>query len=230
MAINFSLAGVEPKLGGSALPKVPEGAYACRIQSVELDETPGSEQLLVRVDIVEGPFTGAFDSSFAKENPWSHEVRVRFTDFNGKPKDPALIAGDLMRISDWNEGFNAAAAFDRRDWASFFGKRCCALRRYRKYQKTTDGMTEVKDEFQFYRLVTRDEAKQDWAQSPKPNIPDSLWGTPVTGRYSDWRDCHPDLPTPDGIAPGCQAPAPAGDRVPDSAYDGDFMVGRGYSV
>lgn len=231
MSVNFTLTGVEPKLGGNKVVKVPEGPYHCMIQSVDLDETPGREMFNVYVDIVEGEHTGAFDDEFAKKNPWCHVVPIRFTDFEGGQRDLDIIAGDFMRISDWNDGFDAAAAFDRRDWASFFGKRCCALRRYKKYANR-DG--EVKDGFEFYRLVSRDESTRDWALSPKPKIPDNLWGAPVDGPYSDWFDAHPGTPTPDGIQPNmgsdgspAQAPVavpPEPDDVPTSVYDDDFMV------
>ena len=213
MSIGFSLRGVAPVMGGNPVTKVPEGAYHCMVQSVELDD----RGLRVRVDIVEGPFTGAFDDDFAKRNPWAHEVTVNFTDFDGSQRDPALIAGDLQRISDWNDGFDAIDAFERRDWASFFGKRCCALRRYRKY-RGNDG--QVKDGFSFYRLASRDEAAQGWASSPKPRIPDELWGVPVDGPYSDWWDCHPDELTPDGIAPDGSTAA----AVPVAApYESDYV-------
>ena len=216
MSIGFSLKGVAPVMGGNPVTKVPEGAYQCMIQSVDLD---GDKALKVRVDVVEGPFTGAFDDDFAKRNPWSHEVTVNFTDYDGGQRDPALIAGDLQRISDWNEDFDAVDAFERRDWASFFGKRCCALRRYKKY-RGNDG--QVKDGFSFYRLASRDEASQGWTSSPKPRIPEELWGVPVDGPFSDWWDCHPDEPTPDGIPPEGGA-APEQPAVPASAYGSDYV-------
>lgn len=76
--------GFKSEASGSSYPMLPVGAYVCEIKNVKIDGTEPDQQLILRLDIVEGEHTGYYtarynhDAGFAKQNNYHTKFKGDF--------------------------------------------------------------------------------------------------------------------------------------------------------
>ena len=56
--------GFKSERSGNSFPMLPVGAYVCKIMNVKIDGTEPDQQLVLRLDIVEGEFTSYYTNRY----------------------------------------------------------------------------------------------------------------------------------------------------------------------
>lgn len=75
--------GFQSQAPGASYPMLPKGAYVCAIQNVKIDGQEPDQQLVLRLEIIEGPYAGYYTKRYQTE---SGNTMSRF---------PAKYKGDL---------------------------------------------------------------------------------------------------------------------------------------
>ena len=75
--------GFQSQAPGASYPMLPKGAYVCAIQNVKIEGQEPDQQLVLRLEVIEGPYAGYFTKRFKTE---SANTQSRF---------PAKYKGDI---------------------------------------------------------------------------------------------------------------------------------------
>ena len=76
--------GFKSEKSGNSFPMLPVGAYVCEIKNVKLDGTEPDQQLILRLEIVEGDFTNYFTNRYNHDmNRNAGQQRYGVTKYKG---------------------------------------------------------------------------------------------------------------------------------------------------
>ena len=73
--------GFKSEASGSSYPMLPVGAYVCEIKNVKLEGKEPDQRLILRLDIVEGEFTGYYTKRYehdAGRNAQNHMYQTKY--------------------------------------------------------------------------------------------------------------------------------------------------------
>ena len=75
--------GFQSQAPGASYPMLPKGAYVCAIQNVKIEGQEPDQQLVLRLEVIEGPYAGYFTKRFKTESA------------NTQSRYPAKYKGDI---------------------------------------------------------------------------------------------------------------------------------------
>ena len=73
--------GFKSEASGNSYPMLPVGAYVCEIKNVKIDGKEPDQRLILRLDIVEGEFTGYYPKRYehdAGRNAQNHMYQTKY--------------------------------------------------------------------------------------------------------------------------------------------------------
>lgn len=75
--------GFKSEASGNSYPMLPVGAYVCEIKNVKIDGKEPDQQLILRLDIVEGEFSGYYTKRYEHDAGRSAERHDYHTKYKG---------------------------------------------------------------------------------------------------------------------------------------------------
>lgn len=130
-------------------PKLPLGAYVCKVKKAVVTDTGYGEQLNILFDIIEGEFEGYFNNEYASNNnqnkKWKGVLRQWLPKDDGSEKDEwtkssfkgvvtAFEKSNPVYVFDWNEaslaGKKIGILFRNEEW-EYDGKTGWAVRPFK---------------------------------------------------------------------------------------------------